>query len=83
MDNLQEVLTKIAELLYQENRNEAYGLLIKCLPVLSSRIEQLPDENKRAEILEVLKTALDAMEADDATLLADILQYELIGRLEE
>lgn len=83
MEDLYEVLNRIAELLYQEKRNDAYGLLIKCLPVLSLQVGHIQDENMQIEIMEVLKTALEAMEADDATLLADILQYELLPRLEE
>ncbi len=83
MKDLLEVLEKIAELLYQENYNEAYGLLIQCLPFMATCIEEISDEILQREILEALNTAVSAMEENDYTLLADVLQYEIIYRMKD
>lgn len=83
MKDLIEVLNKIVDFLYQEKRKEAYGILIKCLPILSEVLSEVEDQEKQRAITEALQSALDAMEEDDITLLADILQYELIEELEE
>ncbi len=83
MEDLLEVLEKIAELLYQENYNQAYGFLIKCLPFLSQCLEEIEDETLQAELLQSLTEAVGAMEQNDYTLLADILQYDIIDKLRE
>ncbi len=43
----------------------------------------ITDEAEQAAFVAVLQPALEAMEAEDATLLADILQYDLVAKLEE
>ncbi len=82
MKDLLDVLKKIAELLYQEDYNTAYGLLVKCLPLLGVYIEEIEDEMLQKEILASLTEAIAAMEDNDYTLLADILQYDVIEKLE-
>lgn len=82
MKDLLEVLEKVAELLYQENYNDAYGILIKCLPIMSTYIVELQDESLQKEIMEALNEAVSAMENNDYTLLADVLQYDIIEKLE-
>lgn len=82
MQDLIEVLNKITELLYQEKSNEAYGLLIKCLPVMADYIGSIQDEELQREIMNSLTEAITAMEENDYTLLADILQYDVIEKLE-
>ncbi|MCM1178983.1 MAG: hypothetical protein NC347_01910 [Clostridium sp.] len=81
MADLLEVLNAITEFLYQEKKNDAYGLLARCLPILSSFLEEMTDIGLQTEIKDALQEAMEAMEADDVTLLADILQYEVIERL--
>lgn len=83
MEDLLDILEKIAELLYQENYNQAYGFLIKCLPFLSQYMEQIEDASLQAELLQSLTEAVGAMENNDYTLLADILQYDIIEKLRE
>lgn len=83
MADLLEVLNAITEFLYQEKKNDAYGLLARCLPILSTLLEEMTDIDLQTEIKDALKEAMEAMEADDVTLLADILQYEVIERLEK
>lgn len=82
MKDLLEVLNKITELLYQENYNDAYGVLIKCLPIMGIYIGEIEDEGMQTEIMSALTEAVSAMENNDYTLLADILQYDVIEKLE-
>lgn len=82
MKDLLEVLKKVAELLYQEEHNKAYGLLVKCLPIMGVCIEEIEDKELQREILDSLTEAIAAMENNDYTLLADILQYDVIEKLE-
>ena len=82
MKDLLEVLSKVTELLYQEKHNEAYGILIKCLPIMGIYIGEIEDENMQREIMDALTEAVAAMENNDYTLLADVLQYDVIEKLE-
>ena len=82
MKDLLDVLRKITELLYQEKTNEAYGFLVRCLPHMGLMIEDIEDENLKREIMDSLTEAIGAMEAKDHTLLADILQYDVIDKLD-
>ena len=82
MKDLLEVLSKVTELLYQEKINDAYGILIKCLPVMGVYIEEIPDATLQREVMNSLEEAIAAMEENDYTLLADILQYDVIEKLE-
>lgn len=83
MKDLLEVLEKLTELLYQERKNEAYGILIKCLPVMSTLFVELEDKELQQELIVSLGEAVEAMENNDCTLLADILQYDVIDKLKE
>lgn len=83
MTDLLEVLNAIAELLYQEKQKDAYGLLIQCLPAMGLYIGEIKDAKLQAEVMQSLAEAVSAMEAQDSTLLADILQYEIIEKLAE
>lgn len=82
MKDLLDVLKKVTELLYQEDYNKAYGLLIKCLPIMGVCIEEIEDKGVQREVLDSLTEAIEAMENNDYTLLADILQYDVIEKLE-
>jgi type III secretory pathway component EscS len=75
-----ENLSRVIDLLYQENIPVAYSGLIGVLPSLEQAIAQL-DEKSKQEMTEKLQTALAAMEEGDNTLLADILQYEVVDQL--
>lgn len=83
MKDLIEVLDKIIELLYQEEADTAYSLLVRCLPIMSAYISDMEDTDLQEKIMESLKEAVNAMENNDYTLLADIMQYELIEKLEQ
>ena len=78
-----EEITTVTELLYQENVTEGYGKLAALLRHIMSITAEITDEAEQTSFVEILNPALEAMEAQDATLLADILQYDLIAKLEE
>lgn len=83
MKDLLDVLKRIVELLYQENEQEAYRLLIPCLPVMSEYIAKVENKEEQTLIMNVLAQVLDAMEEKDYTLMADILQYDLMEKMEK
>lgn len=71
-------ITEVTELLYQQKITEAYGLLPTILAEFSNYVVTVEDSAQQQKILETLNEALGAMEQQDTTLLADILQYELV-----
>jgi hypothetical protein len=81
MKDLLDVLEQVAELLYQEQMKEAYGILVKCIPLMSAYLGELSDTTLQGEIMASLNTAVGAMEQNDYTLLADVLQYDIIEKL--
>ena len=70
----------IVELLYQQNKKEAYTMLVQILPDLEAYINTLEQE-RQSHCLEDLGAALQAMEQQDDTLMADVLQYELMEHM--
>lgn len=76
------ILEQITDLLYQENVTPAYMRLAAVLPQMEDIIMQL-DEEAQQELTEKLQSSLGAMEDGDNTLLADILQYEILEQLKE
>lgn len=83
MKDLLEIVEKIAELLYQERKDEAYGILIKCIPIMATCFNEIEDVALQQEMIVSLNDAVGAMENNDYTLLADILQYDIIEKLKE
>lgn len=71
------IMEQVTDLLYQENIMPAYTGLVAVLPQLEEIIMDL-DKETQQELTGKLQSALTAMESGDNTLLADILQYELI-----
>jgi hypothetical protein len=87
--NMTEI-EKVVEMFYQQKTQEAYLRLDTVLADFSAVIEQLfayQQEHPESEIdaaclLDALKEALSAMEERDAILVADVLKYELLEKLE-
>lgn len=79
---MKEEITATIDLLYQQNIKEAYPRLIQAIPRLEQFISGF-DEERQGEWLKLLQSALEAMEQQDVTLLADILQYEILERIDE
>lgn len=75
-----EQLLQVTERLYQEDFASAYSELVVLLPQLEGVIAQF-EEEKQKDMAEKLGSALEAMESGDNTLLADILQYEVLEQL--
>lgn len=81
-EKIKEEVTSVVDLLYQQNIKEAYPRLVQTLPLLEQFFASF-EEEKRGEWTVVLHSALEAMEQQDVTLLADILQYEILERMDE
>ena len=71
----------IVELLYQERKEEGYALLPGLLRNISMMVSSIESKENQEEFLKVLKLALDAMEAEDITMVADVLYHEVKPRL--
>lgn len=81
LEDVIEILTKVADYLYQENTKPAYLHLIHILPSFEAVIGEIPKKEEQKELAGKLTEALSAMEAEDHTLLADMLQYDIIEQL--
>lgn len=77
------ILTKISDFLYQENIKPAYLHLIRIIPSFEQVVAEIPEEEERTALAEKLGEALTAMEEEDYTLLADMLQYDIIEQLNQ
>lgn len=79
-------LDSIVEMFYQQKTQEAY---MKLNPVLekimeiTELIQKYYEEFNMEELLGALKEALSAMEERDAILMADVLKYEVIEKLND
>lgn len=89
---IQEVnkkIDEIVELFYQQKNEEAYGKLNIALADFIYIIEMIQKQgNEKAQenagdLNDALKQALEAMEQKDNILLADILKYEVMEKLED
>lgn len=78
-----EEIGVVSELLYQEKFSEGYAKLASLLREVAALTADLSDEAEQMAFVKVLQPALEALEAREATLLADILQYDLTAKLEE
>ena len=82
LKNVIEIFSQASDLLYQENLQQAYMLIAAVLPKFEEVIMGIEEEAVQNELTAKLREALEAMEAKDNTLLADIIQYELKEQLE-
>ena len=81
MRDLIKVLESVAELFYQEQIAMANKKLLKAISLLTVYIETIEEPELKQEILGELNKAVLAMESEDHTLLADVLQHEIVTRL--
>ncbi len=89
---IQEVnkkIDEIVELFYQQKNEEAYGKLnialadfIYIIEMIQKQGDEKAQENA-GDLNDALKQALEAMEQKDNILLADILKYEVMEKLED
>jgi hypothetical protein len=93
-DQIKENMTEmdnVVEMFYQQKSQEAYLQLDIVLGNFSSVIDNLYTYQQEhpelkldiVSIIEALKEALSALEEKDAILVADVLKYELLERMEE
>ena len=88
---LSESIQKTTELFYTQKEAEGYqafGVLLEPMATLLDRLFRLQAETgkpefEQEEIARLLGEALNAMEARDGVLLADILQYDFLDPLEQ
>ena len=78
-----DVLNQVSDLLYQENVEYAYKMLVLILGELEQVISNIGEETIRDEVKVKLLEALQAMEDEDHILLADIIQYEMVECLQK
>lgn len=88
MNDIEKNIIMITEFFYQNNNQEA----LVCMPELLDGIlkmagiletlENISEEDKQ-EFVKILTEALKAMEEKDYVLLADILQYDMIDKIEK
>lgn len=91
MNMLSDGIAKTTELFYTQKEAEGYlafgELLTPLMNILDSLIIQQNTTGKpefdQQELLRILSEAMQAIEARDAILLADILQYDILDKLEE
>lgn len=76
-----QFISETSELLYQQKITEGYEKLNQVIQELTTYVTQITDVEQQNELLVTLKETLSAMEEKDTTLLADLLQYELIEKL--
>ncbi len=91
IDMLSESIQKTTELFYTQREAEGYqafGVLLEPMAALLDRLFRLQAETgkpefSQEEIARLLNEAMNAMEARDSVLLADILQYDFLDQLEQ
>jgi hypothetical protein len=84
-------LNIVIDLLYKQNKTEAYNIFNKTLYMIIEFIDIIykyreVDKNYEYNIeglTSVLAEALKAMETEDLTMLADILNYEVVSLLKD
>lgn len=84
-------LERIVEMLYQQKIQDAYselntvlGKIMEITEVIQNYTAQNPDKEIYMEdLLNALKETLSAMEEKDVVLVADVLKYEVIEKLND
>lgn len=79
MDNTKKKLEDIAEVLYKGDTTLGMSMMVDVIGDLGMIAGMIEDEDIRNRYVnDGLKQALEAMEVQDGTLLADVITYELI-----
>lgn len=84
-----EKITKTNECFYQQKNQEAIAVLEDTLSSIEKTVGLIyADENGKKELdldgfMQALQEALGAMEDTDYVLMADIMQYDIIDKLEQ
>lgn len=83
IENTKEALLKIADILYQGRVSDGIASMKDVIPNLSVIASEIQDEDTQQRLItDALAPILSAMETEDATLLADLITYELVEILD-
>lgn len=83
IENCITKLDEVAEVLYKNDVNMGLAKMNLVIPYIAMISTEITDEEVQGRLVnDVLTPALEAMESKDATLLADIITYELKPILE-
>lgn len=90
IDQIMAQIEQAGDLFYQHKDHEGYEILnetIGGLLELAEKLKVIARENEgielgEQELLSILNEALSALEEKDTVMLSDILQYDLMERLE-
>lgn len=83
IETTKERLLETADILYQGRIADGMAALQNVISALGDIAEEISDEALQQRLLtEVLTPIVAAMEAEDGTLLADLITYELVELLE-
>lgn len=86
IETIVKELDSIVEMFYQQKTQEAYTKLnpvLENIMKMAELIQKYYAELDMEELLNALKEALSAMEERDAILMADVLKYEVIEKLND
>lgn len=83
LSDTKEALLKIADTLYQGRLSDGIASMNAVIPNLSVIAADITDEALQQRLItDALSPILSAMEAEDGTLLADLITYELVEILD-
>ncbi len=91
VQKLSEAIGKTTELFYTQREAEGYRAFGELLEPMAGLLDSLfsvkasqgKPEFDEKELVRLLTEAVNAMEAKDSVLLADILQYDFLDRMEQ
>lgn len=84
IETTKEKLSEIADILYKDDVNRGMAKMNQVLPELTVISTSVTESEMQSRLInDALAPILDAMENKDATLLADIITYELMEILDE
>lgn len=84
LEIMKQKMEQVADILYKGNTEQGIAAMIDVLPYLLDLSNCIDDENTQRQFIDdALQPLLVAMENNDGTLMADIITYELIGRVDD
>lgn len=79
LEDVKIKLQETADILYKDNLDQGIASMSQAIPHIAIMAAEMNDKELQTRLIkDALRPALDAMERKDATLLADIISYELI-----
>ena len=74
-------LKGIADVLYKGETNKGFSMIGGVLPDMQAVSLEMDEESRSDFLNNALSPALEAMQTKDSTLLADIITYEILERV--